>query len=441
MKQGDVSFTYNGCTWLFEANFLLVQTPPGTLLLDYQMQILGSRRPSALLMPQIFHADQTLLLLYDLEGKTAVSESAVDNHFTPLSEILFHFCKLRDEIQDGLLDHQRLVSDERLIFTQARQAIPESDMMFYFIYLPIIRPEEESSFTEAQLEALSLLTEKAAIQAVKAEWLTAVDVAEWIKSSYSDYQRYREICMKIHEQAQAAKSQSSDSFKLQSKKTKAKSGKERNKDAILILACLILSLLLANLIMNWPFAATSAWQRPSALFFLCIAIVTSVFALVHKRSPFYLEALRFQKEQEATLTHLMSHHQSQRSTAVQEAEEEQSRQFYPAYLLAVPATQGQRLRTEAELRVADVELFIFSDPLTLGADPQKAAHSFAYKNEAACHSRIFSDETGAWLESLDESGDIFINQESCVPGQAYLLPDHCLIRFGPVLKEFVRESR
>ncbi len=230
MKQGDVSFAYNGCTWLFEANFLLVQTPPGTLLLDYQMQILGSRRPSALLMPQVFHADQTLLLLYDLEGKTAVSESSVDDHFTQLGEILFHFCKLRDEIQDGLLDHQRLVSDERLIFTQARQDIPEADTMFYFIYLPISRPEEESRFTEAQLEALSLLTEKAAIQAVKEEWLTAVDVAEWIMSSYSDYRRFREICMKIHEQAEAAKSPNSDSFRLQSKRTKDKSGKEQIKN-------------------------------------------------------------------------------------------------------------------------------------------------------------------------------------------------------------------
>lgn len=436
--------------WIKDEERLVYQAGSESEILFYQIELLEQIKYQALLIPEILFAYQPPVLVYPLAQKTAFKDSGYVAELPQLLSILKQYCELRTLMNDELLDYQRILLDEVHIYLE--QVPGQALSNVNFIYLPLKDFGQEDNCEELQQEALGRLVEKAILAAAGTGLLNDTEVAEWILSSYSNFARFHEICLSLHlkisEQNPATRSKSKLSAGERGRAANPRAKNEQmrkqrapiNRTGLILVGGLICSLLVANLIMQLEFAGDPLWPKPMAIFFLVLAIGAAGVALFHPRSPFHEEKSRYQNEHETALATLLNAEALSGKAATGPALEIQNKRIFPAYLMAVPSTQGERLRSKSEIIEAEVELFIFEAPLSFGADPERADYSFGYKNEAALHSRVYSDETGGWLEQIDEQTEIFINQEACLMGELQRLPDHCLLRIGPIVREFYREA-
>ena len=450
MSEGDAPMQERSGRWIKDTDRLVYRASGGSEILTYQIELLEQIKYQGLLIPEILFAYQPLVLVYPLERKTALSESENDASLQQLLSVLKHYCDLRTKMCGQLLDHQRIVLDEERIFLERCEGQVLKDI--YFIYLPMNEAENNEIIEELQQEALGRLVEKTILAANGSGLLSDAEVAEWISSSYSNFARFQEICLALYqnmpELSAAPRSKSrqlaGERSRLMNapaeKKVKIKARNPVNRTGLFLVSGLVSSLVLANLIMQLEFGGNQLWPKTLAVFFLLLALITACIALFHPKSPFNERKSRFQNEHETNLAGLLNTVEQKAANTPEPSLETSVKQIFPAYLMAVPSTQGERLRSKSEIIEAEVELFIFAAPLCFGADSEAADYSFGYKNEAALHSRIYSDETGGWLEQIDPETEIFIDREPCPKGGPQRLPDHCLPRIGPVVREYFRES-
>ncbi len=416
---------------------LLIHPLKDQKIMSYHLELLQEKNYDSILLPRILNAYQPGLLLYNLDPRDwHVLNDCSKNH-QMLLRVLQQYCVLRQEMEKSLLDYRFLQLGEKAIYIGTPNSSNEGEIRF--LYLPFSSTDSEAAMNERHAEELSRLLEKTILACQSENLLSAEEIAAWIHSSYSSFSDFKDFCISFYEKYVVTETIKTKDGRQENKR---KTIKEKSNPAQLLVAAILLFLLLANLFMQEDLFPNSQWSKLLAFSFICVSALTTAWAIFHPKSPFQLELSRFQKEHESELAEELNHPLTsiQKSTSSKEVDQKSENCFYPAYLLTVPSHQGMRLRSVQEIASSEVEVFIFSNPLKLGASSVKADHSLGYKNEADWHSSLSSNKEGACLEYRDEETVIYIDNKRCETPGRYALPKHCLLRFGPALREFYRED-
>ncbi len=448
MSEGKKQAENNG-QWIKDLDRLIYQACDGAEVLHYQLKLLQIEQYSGLLVPEAFSAYKPSLLVYSLAQTTCFSRSKLKDNLLVLLSILQSYCTLRSQMQGELLEYKRIVLDEDFIFLSADEGSLEPQVSF--LYLPVLDEANDDALEEKQLEALSVLVEKTILLAKESGLLSDNEIAAWIQSSYSNFEQFKALSssfyIKLKGEAalsehpnEVAVSELKEGFTPNKPlKVKSKTKNPFNKMGLSLMLCILLSLIIGNVVLQINLIDEPFWQKPLAIFFLLIAIATTIIALIHPKSPFHVEKSRFQKEREGSLAALLNGSSTLSSMSAEDDKDSANSMPSMAYLMLVPSTQGLRLKTVEEIKEAKVELFLSENALKFGSDPRQSQNNFGYKDEAGLHSSIHVNEEGAWLELIDPYTKVYINNALCDGSGPHLLPDHCLLQFGPVLREFYRE--
>lgn len=458
-RQGGPA-TAGACDWYRDGERLLCRIAAAARLAEYQLQLIAESPEAALIPCRRLVAYSGGLLLYDLSRARQLEAEALSLHDCLC--LLLGFCALRRKLRQTFLEVPQLILQKELLFAARDEEEPGATAA-RFLYLPLADRASRELARREQSEALIFLVERAALLAAREGRLSSAEAAAWLHSACNDEGEFEERCLRLAETlpgppagperrgAELRRSAAGEQVRT----VRGEAGPARTREArfgravFAVFTPILAGLLCGNLLLYGDFMGSFPLRLPLALLALSGAAVAAAAALLHPSSPFRRTRTRFQRERELPFGR-EGEAEAGENRAVEafgawagdaglgEGEAARADRF-PAYLFAVPSTQGEGLRAWAELSETEPEALILGARLNLGSDPVQADLSLGYPAEAALHSRIRKELGTHLFERLDAQTELAVDGKALPDAGAVQLPRHCLLRIGPRRLEFYSE--